>query len=62
MFLVFSPQHECDMQSKYEYHIGLYDYQKVILLNIHILKMNRYVSIRKFKFKTIELSKETNPY
>ena len=62
MSLIFSPQHECDMQSKYEYHIGLYDYQKVILLNIHILKTNKYVFIRKIKFENIELSKETSPY
>ena len=62
MFLVSSLQHEYNMQSKYEYHIGLYNYQKVILLNIHSLKTNKYVFIRKIKVKNIELSKETHPY
>ena len=66
MFLVFSPQHECNMQSKYEYHIGLYDYQKVILLNIDILNTNcdynKYVFMWTTNFKITELSQGTKPY
>ena len=43
------------MQSKYEYHIWLYDYQKVILLNIDNLNTNydynKYVIMWKEWFK-----------
>ena len=50
----------------YEYHLGLYDYQKVILLNIDILNTNcdynKYVFRWRNKFKIIGLSQGTKPY